>query len=121
MFSKKGGECSKDFSLNYISRNLIDSNEIRTHSHLVRKRTLNHLAKLVSFAKWLSVRLRTMWLWVRNSLLSIKLQTWHLHLLLCTCREFFDIQRNYRVWIHFETRTLHHNRVIYQELCHQKF
>ena len=26
-----------------------DSNEIRTHGHLVRKRTLNHLAKL---AKW---------------------------------------------------------------------
>ena len=24
-----------------------DSNEIRTHNHLVRKRTLNHLAKLV--------------------------------------------------------------------------
>ena len=31
--------------------NLSDSNGIRTHSHLVRKRTLNHLAKL---AKWLS-------------------------------------------------------------------
>ena len=25
-----------------------DSNEIRTHNHLVRKGTLNHLAKLVS-------------------------------------------------------------------------
>ena len=30
-----------------------DSNKIRTHNHLVRKRTLNHL---VSLAKWLSVR-----------------------------------------------------------------
>ena len=30
---------------------LSDSNGIRTHNHLVRKRTLNHLAKL---AKWLS-------------------------------------------------------------------
>ena len=30
---------------------LIDSNGIRTHNHLVRKRKLNHLAKLV---KWLS-------------------------------------------------------------------
>ena len=30
---------------------LSDSKEIPTHSHLVRKRTLNHLAKL---AKWLS-------------------------------------------------------------------
>ena len=28
-----------------------DSNEIRTHNHLVRKRTLNHLTMLV---KWLS-------------------------------------------------------------------
>ena len=28
-----------------------DSNRIRTHNHLVRKRTLNHLAPL---AKWLS-------------------------------------------------------------------
>ena len=31
---------------------LSDSNVIRTHNHLVRKRTLNHLAKL---AKWLSL------------------------------------------------------------------
>ena len=30
---------------------LSDSNGIRTHKHLVRKRTFNHLAKL---AKWLS-------------------------------------------------------------------
>ena len=35
---------------------LSDSNGIRTHNHLVCKRTLNHLASL---AKWLSVRLRT--------------------------------------------------------------
>ena len=32
-------------------------NWIRTHNHLVHKRTLNHLAKLASLAKWLSVRL----------------------------------------------------------------
>ena len=32
-------------------RSLTDSNGIRTHNHLVRKRTLNYLAKL---AKWLS-------------------------------------------------------------------
>ena len=50
---------------------LSDSNEIRTHNHLVRKRTLNHLA---SFAKWLSVRLQTKWLSVRISLLSLKTQ-----------------------------------------------
>ena len=29
-------------------------------------------------AKWLSVRLRTKWLWVPVSLLSLKLQIWHL-------------------------------------------
>ena len=42
----------------------IDSNGIRTHNHLVRKRTLNHL--------------RTTWLWVRIPLLSLKLEIWHL-------------------------------------------
>ena len=42
---------------------LSDSNEIRTHNHLVCKRTRNQLAKC------LSVRLRTKWLWVRISLL----------------------------------------------------
>ena len=30
--------------------NLSESNGIQTHNHLVDKRTLNHLAKLVSFA-----------------------------------------------------------------------
>ena len=33
---------------------------------------------MVSLAKWLSVRLRTKWLWVRISLLLFKLQIWHL-------------------------------------------
>ena len=50
---------------------LSDSNAIRTHNHLVRKRTLNHLAKC------LSVCLRTKWLWVRIALLrSILLADW---------------------------------------------
>ena len=44
-----------------------DSNKIRTENHLVRKRTLSHLAEL---AKLLSVCLRTKRLWVRISLLS---------------------------------------------------
>ena len=57
---------------------LPDSNEIRTHNHLVCKRQLKHLAKLASLAKWLSVRLRTKWLWVRILLLSLKLQIWRL-------------------------------------------
>ena len=38
---------------------------------LVRKRTLNHLLSLI---KWLSVCLRTQWLWVRVLLKSLKLQ-----------------------------------------------
>ena len=38
-----------------------DCNGIRTHKHLVRKRTLIHLYRLVSLAKWLSVLLQT-WL-----------------------------------------------------------
>ena len=41
-------------------------------NHLVCERTLNHLSKLAYLAKWLSVRLRTKWLWVRISLLSLK-------------------------------------------------
>ena len=44
-----------------ISRNnehtTSNCNWTRTHDHLVHKRTLNHLAKLASLAKWLSVRL----------------------------------------------------------------
>ena len=50
---------------------LSDCNWSRTRNNLVRKRTLNHLAKL---AKWLSVRLATKWLWVRVQLQSLKLQ-----------------------------------------------
>ena len=34
---------------------LSDCNWIRSHSHLVQKRRLDHLAKLASFAKCLSV------------------------------------------------------------------
>ena len=58
---------------------LSDCNWTRTQNHLIRKRTLNHLAKLnsahsfkVSLAKWLSVRLRTKWFWVRAQLQSLK-------------------------------------------------
>ena len=53
-------------------RRLSDSNGIRTHNHLVCKQTVNHLAKLVSLAKWLNGRLQTKWLWVRIPLLSHK-------------------------------------------------
>ena len=51
-----------------------DCNKTRTHHHLVRKETLNHLAKLASLAEWLSVRLQTKWQWVRVLLQSLKLQ-----------------------------------------------
>ena len=52
-----------------------DSNGIRTHNHLVRKQTLNHLTKL---SKSLSFRLRTKWLWVWMPLLSLKPRIWRL-------------------------------------------
>ena len=61
-----------------ISNVLSDSNVIRTHNHLVRKRKLNHLAKLDSLAKWVSVRLQTNWLWVQIALLPFKPQIWRL-------------------------------------------
>ena len=47
---------------------LSDCNWTRTHNHLIRKGTLNHLAKL---AKWLSVPLRIKWFWVPVQLQSI--------------------------------------------------
>ena len=62
---------------------LRDSNEIRTHNHQVHKRTLNHLAKLASLAKCLSVRLRFNWSRIQISLLSLRnnsLEIWALKL-----------------------------------------
>ena len=48
--------------LGIIKKTFIDSNWTRTHNHLVLKRA--------SLAKWLSVRLRTKWFWVRVQLQS---------------------------------------------------
>ena len=62
---------SIDLFLNYSLQSSLDCNGTRTHNHLVRKRTLNHLASLT---KWLSVRLRTTWLRIRVLLKSLKLQ-----------------------------------------------
>ena len=64
------------FKLNFIVSypGICDYNGTRTHNHLVCKRTLNHVAKLASLAKWLSVRLRAKHLWVRVPLQSLKLQ-----------------------------------------------
>ena len=55
---------------------LSDRNRIRTHNDLVRKRTSGLMSKMASLTKWLSVRLRTKWLWVRIPLLSLKFQIW---------------------------------------------
>ena len=52
---------------------LRDWNWTRTHNQLVHERTLNHLSKLASLAKWLSVRLWTNWLWVPVQLQSLQL------------------------------------------------
>ena len=49
------------------------SKGIRTNKYLVRKRTFNHLPKLASLDKWLSVRLRNTWLWVRIPMLSLNI------------------------------------------------
>ena len=48
---------------------LSDCNWTRTQNHLVRKQTLNHLAKLACV--WLSVCLQTKWFWVRVRLQSL--------------------------------------------------
>ena len=54
---------------------LSDCSWTQTHNQLVCKRILNHLDKhSASLAKWLSVHLRTNWLWVRVQLQSFKLQ-----------------------------------------------
>ena len=45
------------------SKELSDCDWTRIQNHLVRKRTINHLAKLDQ-----SVRLRSKWLWVRVQL-----------------------------------------------------
>ena len=89
---------------------LSDSNMIRTHNHLVRKRTLNHLAKL---AKWLNCVVSTFLYGAFDCMLLSQLD--HLPSLadvaLTSSKEFLDIQANYRVRIHSETRTWHDNKV----------
>ena len=57
---------------------LSDRNWTRIHNYLVRKLTHNHLAKLTSLVKWLSVWLRIKWLWIQAQLQSLKIQILHL-------------------------------------------
>ena len=80
-----------------------DSTGIRTHSHLVHKGTLNHLAGL---AKWLRVRLRTKWLWVWIPLLSSSSD-----IVPASSKELLDILTNYRVLTHSEAHTWHDNNM----------
>ena len=53
--------------INKCATVLSDCNWTRTQNHLFRKRTL-------SLAKWVSVRLRSKWFWVRVQLQSLNLQ-----------------------------------------------
>ena len=46
-------EFQTEFTLKQ-ARSLSDSNEIRTHNHIVRKQTLNDLAKLAIWPVWLN-------------------------------------------------------------------
>ena len=52
--------------------NLNGCNGIRTCNYLFRKRTLSQLVMIASLAKWLSIHLRTKWLWVPIPLQSAK-------------------------------------------------
>ena len=76
-----------------VKLNKRDCNWTRTHNHLVRKRTLNHLAKLASCS--------------------------HLNFRFCACFEqgFLWHPGNYRVWIHFETRTWHDKNIQLAQTC----
>ena len=70
---------------NFLKTFANESNGIRTHNHLVRKRTFNYLVN------WLRVRLQNKWLWVQISLLSLKLQI--PRLFRARSKEFLNIQR----------------------------
>ena len=92
---------------------------------IIRMRTLNCLATfnhLASLAKWLSVRLRTTWLWVRISLQSLKLQIWRLLWARSslTFRQLQSVasfsQLNYKAQIHFKMRMWHDKNT--QSPCH---
>ena len=79
-------------NFNIIKIFLNDWNWTRTHNHLVRKQTLNHLASL---PKWLAV------LWVLICMV---------HLTVCSYHVTTECSL-YRVWIHSETRTGHDKNI----------
>ena len=86
-----------------------DCNWTRTHYHVVHKRTLNHLAKLGSLAKWLSAHL-----WAKClSGCGFKSSCSHLNFRFGPCFEQGVTWHsgNYRVWIHSEARMWHDKKV----------
>ena len=104
-------------------QSVIDCNGTRTHSHLVRKRTLNHLAKL---AKWLncavstylcgafdcmfwSCHVRVSECMARNSLLETGAMYFRYHA--CLEEGVPWHSGNYRVLIHSKTRTWHNKNI----------
>ena len=72
----------------YRNIQIFDCNWIRTQNHLVRKRTLNHLAKLESSCSQLTLIFRA-----------------------CFEQEVAWYSGNYRVWIHSERRTWHEKNI----------
>ena len=60
-----------------------------------------------SLAKCLRVLLRTNWLWVRISFLSLITSD----MTPALSKEVLNIQANFRVWIHSETLTWHDNKI----------
>ena len=85
---------------------LSDSNEIRTHNHLVHKRTLNHLAKLASLVNG--------WVFVCElSGCGFECSSSHLNFRFCACfvQGVSWHSGNYRAWIHSETRTWHNKNI----------
>ena len=74
------------------SLSLSNCNGIWTHNHVVHKRTFNHLAKLASLAKWLTVWLWTKWLLVRIPLQSVKLSSFFPHCfnVFCYAKQYFS-------------------------------
>ena len=84
-----------------------DCNWTWTDNHLDWKKIINHLVKLASLAKWLSVRFQTKWLWIESS-------SSHLNFRFCTCFEQGVTWHsdNYRVWIHSEMHTWQDNNIV---------
>ena len=91
-------------SFSYFRNTVLnDSNMIRTHNHLVLKRTLNHSAKPV----WLNG-----WVFVYKHC-EFKSRCCHLNFRYGTCFEqgVHWHSGNYKVWIHSETQTWHDNNI----------